>query len=79
MINPSEAGLTLHQRLASKEPAPGGGAASALVAMVGSALSSMVSALTEVKRGYEHVQERVKAIELKMLEIRNNLERLMQC
>ena len=28
------------ERLASKEPAPGGGAASALVAMVGSALSS---------------------------------------
>lgn len=66
------------ERLASKEPAPGGGAASALVAMVGSALSSMVSALTEGKKGYEHVQERVKAIELKMLEIRKNLERLMQ-
>ena len=66
------------ERLASKEPAPGGGAASALVAMVGSALSSMVSALTEGKKGYEHVQERVKAIELKMLEIRKNLEDLMQ-
>ena len=66
------------ERLASKEPAPGGGAASALVAMVGSALSSMVSALTDGKKGYEHVQERVNAIELKMLEIRNNLERLMQ-
>jgi len=66
------------ERLASKEPAPGGGAASALVAMVGSALSSMVSALTEGKKGYEHVQERVKTIELKMLEIRKNLERLMQ-
>ena len=66
------------ERLASKEPAPGGGAASALVAMVGSALSSMVSALTEGKKGYDHVQERVKAIELKMLEIRKNLEDLMQ-
>ena len=66
------------ERLASKEPAPGGGAASALVAMVGSALSSMVSALTEGKKGYEHGQERVKTIELKMLEIRKNLERLMQ-
>ena len=66
------------ERLASKEPAPGGGAASALVAMVGSALSSMVSALTDGKKGYEHVQERVNAIELKMLEIRKNLERLMQ-
>ena len=66
------------ERLASKEPAPGGGAASALVAMVGSALSSMVSALTDGKKGYEHVQERVKAIELKMLEIRKNLEDLMQ-
>ena len=66
------------ERLASKEPAPGGGAASALVAMVGSALSSMVSALTEGKKGYEHVQERVKTIELKMLEIRKNLEDLMQ-
>ena len=66
------------ERLASKEPAPGGGAASALVAMVGSALSSMVSALTEGKKGYEHVHERAKAIELKMLEIRKNLEDLMQ-
>ena len=66
------------ERLASKEPAPGGGAASALVAMVGSALSSMVSALTDGKKGYEHVQERVNAIELKMLEIRKNLEDLMQ-
>ncbi len=66
------------ERLASKEPAPGGGAASAMVAMVGSALSSMVSALTEGKKGYEDVQERVKAIELKMLEIRRDLEKLME-
>ncbi len=38
----------------------------------------MVSALTDGKKGYEHVQERVNAIELKMLEIRKNLEDLMQ-
>ncbi len=43
--------------LASKEPVPGGGGASALVGALGMALGSMVGNLTLGKKKYAHVQD----------------------
>ncbi len=65
------------ERLAAKDPVPGGGAASALVAIVGDALASMVSALTIGKKGYEANESRVMEIGEKAVKIRQDLERLM--
>jgi formiminotetrahydrofolate cyclodeaminase len=48
--------------LASKEPVPGGGGASALVGALGMALGSMVGNLTLGKKRYMDVQEDIKAI-----------------
>ena len=48
--------------LASNEPAPGGGGASALVAALGTALGNMVGALTVGKKKYEDVEEEIKAL-----------------
>lgn len=49
-------------RLASPSPAPGGGAASAAVALIGSSLVSMVAGLTMGKKGYEDQEESMKRI-----------------
>ena len=54
----------------SKDPVPGGGAASALVAIVGNALVSMVSALTVGKKGYEQQQSRIVEIGEEALRIK---------
>ena len=48
--------------LASDKPAPGGGSASGLVGSMGAALVAMVAGLTVGKKGYEEVQEKMKAI-----------------
>ena len=48
--------------LASNEPAPGGGGASALVAALGTALGNMVGALTVGKKKYADVEEEIKAL-----------------
>jgi glutamate formiminotransferase/formiminotetrahydrofolate cyclodeaminase len=47
--------------LSIDSPAPGGGSTAALCGALSSALSSMVSNLTYCKKGYEDVQEKVKA------------------
>ncbi len=65
-------------RLASKEPVPGGGAASALVAMVASSLSSMVTALTLGRKGYDEYQEELTKISENMTRLRGRLESLMK-
>ena len=46
--------------LASNEPAPGGGGASALVAALGTALGNMVGSLTVGKKKYADVEEEMK-------------------
>ncbi len=46
--------------LASKEPVPGGGGASAYVGALGVALGSMVGNLTIGKKKYEHVENEMK-------------------
>ena len=48
--------------LASNEPAPGGGGASALVAALGTALGNMVGSLTVGKKKYAEVEEEIKAL-----------------
>ena len=45
--------------LSSKEPTPGGGGASALVAAVSCSLCSMVSNLTTGKKKYAQYQEKI--------------------
>ncbi|MGC8514646.1 MAG: cyclodeaminase/cyclohydrolase family protein [Thermoplasmata archaeon] len=66
------------ERLSSKDPVPGGGAASALVAIVGGALDSMVSALTIGKKGYEQQQGRIVEIGAEASRIKKELEDLMK-
>lgn len=51
--------------LASKEPVPGGGGASALVGAVGTALGNMVGSLTLGKKKYADVQEDIIALKAK--------------
>lgn len=48
--------------LASKEPVPGGGGASALVGAVGCALASMVANLTDGKKKYADFQPRIEEL-----------------
>ena len=48
--------------LASNEPAPGGGGASALVAALGTALGNMVGSLTVGKKKYADVEEEIIAL-----------------
>ena len=51
--------------LASNEPAPGGGGASALVAAVGTALGNMVGSLTVGKKKYADVEAEIVALQKK--------------
>lgn len=62
--------------LASKEPAPGGGGAAALVGAIGMALGNMVGSLTVGKKKYADVEEdiialneRAQALEVRLLEL----------
>ena len=66
------------ERLASSSPAPGGGAASSLVAIVGSALTSMVSGLTIGKKGYEDSQKVMEDVSRRSSELRDELRLLMK-
>lgn len=66
------------ERLASSSPAPGGGAASSMVALVGSALNSMVAGLTMGKKGYEESQKVVERIGKRSAELTMELRSLMK-
>ncbi|PKL01885.1 MAG: sugar ABC transporter substrate-binding protein, partial [Synergistetes bacterium HGW-Synergistetes-2] len=59
--------------LASREPVPGGGGASALVAALGMALGSMVANFTLGKKKYAHVEEDIKALILESEKIQDQL------
>lgn len=48
--------------LASKEPAPGGGGAAALVGAIGTALGNMVGALTVGKKKYAAVEDEIRSL-----------------
>jgi formiminotetrahydrofolate cyclodeaminase len=66
------------ERLSSKDPVPGGGAASALVAIIGGALDSMVAALTIGKKGYEQQQGKIVEISKEASRIKKDLEDFMK-
>ena len=57
--------------LASKEPVPGGGGASALVGAIGMALGNMVGSLTLGKKKYADVQDEI----IKLKEQANALQK----
>lgn len=61
------------KRIASKEPAPGGGGASALVASVGVALGDMVGELTVGKKKYADVEDELKELMSKAQTLRAQL------
>ena len=63
--------------LASKEPVPGGGGASALVGAIGMALGSMVGNLTLGKKKYADVQNDVIAILRRAETLQNELMELV--
>ena len=59
--------------LASSEPAPGGGGASALVAAIGTALGNMVGSLTVGKKKYADVEEEIVALKEKCDKLQTEL------
>lgn len=61
------------EALASKEPVPGGGGASALVAAVAVAMGNMVGSLTEGKLAYAAVQEDIARLNAKAADLRRRL------
>lgn len=64
--------------LASGEPVPGGGGASAMVGALGTALGSMVCNLTLGKKKYENVQDEIKNTLNKAVKLQNELLDLVQ-
>ena len=66
------------EKLASKEPVPGGGSGAALGGALGAALVSMVCNLTIGKKGYEDVQEKMSAILEKSEALRVELAKLLE-
>ncbi len=66
------------ERLASSSPAPGGGAASSMVALVGASLNAMVAGLTAGKKGYEGSQKVVERIGKRSGELLTELRELMK-
>ena len=63
--------------LASKEPVPGGGGASALVGAIGIALGSMVGSLTLGKKKYADVEDDIRALMGRADDIRARMLRLI--
>lgn len=64
--------------LASAQPTPGGGSASALSGALGAALASMVCRLTPGKAGYEEVQTEIEHIWEQTEQLRARFAQLMQ-
>lgn len=64
-------------RLSSPSPAPGGGAASALVAITAASLVSMVASLTKGKKTYAPYREEMENIEKRSVTVKEELRELM--
>lgn len=64
--------------LASAQPTPGGGSASALSGALGAALASMVCRLTPGKAGYEAVQSEIEHIWEQTEQLRARFTQLLQ-
>lgn len=63
--------------LASKEPVPGGGGASALIGAIGTALGNMVGSLTVGKKKYAGVEDEIKELMSKSAALLVRLEGLV--
>jgi formiminotetrahydrofolate cyclodeaminase len=80
-----EKGMTFTQKsceefieiLASKEPVPGGGGASALVGAIGTALGNMVGSLTVGKKKYADVQDDILKLKAEADQLQADLIRLV--
>lgn len=64
--------------LATKDPVPGGGGASALVGAVGAALGNMVGSLTVGKKKYQEVEDEIKTLMEQSKELQDELLELVQ-
>ena len=64
--------------LASKEPVPGGGGASALVGAIGTALGNMVGSLTIGKKKYADVEDEMQELIAKSNELQKRLLELIE-
>ena len=64
--------------LASSQPTPGGGSASALTGAMAAALSSMVARLTLGKEKYANVQQEIEQLLQQTENLRNRFQQLMQ-
>lgn len=62
--------------LSSESPAPGGGAASAVMAVLGTALASMVCALTNGRAKYAQYQDFVESKHSQILDMQNQFKAL---
>ncbi len=60
-------------KLASAEPTPGGGGASALIAGIGCCLDSMVANLTTGKKKYAEYQDKIDEYLIKLSELKERL------
>ncbi|MFB0920626.1 MAG: cyclodeaminase/cyclohydrolase family protein [Oscillospiraceae bacterium] len=65
--------LSFSEALASNEPVPGGGGASALIGALGAALASMVANLTTGKKKYAEFEHDIQRILIKAAELRKAL------
>lgn len=65
-------------QLATKQPVPGGGGASALVGALGTALGNMVGSLTSGKKKYAHVQQDIEALQQRATALQASLLDLVQ-
>ena len=65
--------LSFSDALASAEPVPGGGGASALIGVLGAALASMVANLTTGKKKYAEFEPDIQRILIKAAELRASL------
>ncbi len=66
------------ERLASSSPAPGGGAASAMVTIVASSLNQMVASLTVSKKKYAEYESEMTTILEKSKSVDKELRKLMK-
>lgn len=64
--------------LSSKEPVPGGGGASALVAAIGTGLSSMTCSLTYGKKKYAEVEEELREVDELLTKLRTDFVECIQ-
>lgn len=65
------------ERLASKDPIPGGGGASAMVAAIGIALGNMVASLTVGKKKYADVEEDIIKLAEKTTKLQEEMIKLV--